>query len=808
MRILVTGGAGFIGSHLCERLVRENHEVICLDNFFTGRRRNIQVLLTNPNFELIRHDVINPVMLEVDQIYNLACPASPVHYQYNPVKTVKTNVLGMINMLGLAKRVRARILQASTSEVYGDPHVHPQPESYYGNVNTLGIRSCYDEGKRVAETLMMDYHRQNKVDTRIARIFNSVLADETVVLFDDDGMLIDEVEKFSDARMPNPLGVPRRIHVPTFNPETFQVELKLASAFIKHPSHGKDAFAIKTRYGRTIKVTGDHSVFRRNEDGLPEAVPVRELNAGDHIAIPARLPVIERNVAEINIAKYLMEGHRCTADELWNFALVSPELVKVIEENKQIICDELRRSGRFTANLDESNTIGCYWRKFRKGGSLPLSIVSVLWRSNRLTIPVDAMLHLNIVGGGTVVRSQVEVTSDLLWLLGLYLAEGCTVETGGDYRVMISSDSCFVERAGEILKTHFGVEPRFISASPSRAPSLYVDSKILLYVFKEIFGVTGYSHALRVPSWVMQLPLNRIKYFLEGYREGDGTHTNYEAKRELAFNTVSEKLATDLTYLLLRFGIVACVGNYVSRISRYPEKTYPFWRVTVCEVSNFNILEWDTGTAQRLNATRLGDLVWAKVGQIEPIEVTPMVYDFSVDGNENFVAGNGVFAHNTYGTRMLADDGRVVSNFIVQALRGDELTIYGKGKQTRSFCYVSDLVEGLMRLMNADGVHDPVNLGNPTEFTIAELAEQVTELVNEGSGESVTNKKASVRYLPLPQDDPQQRQPDITRARELLGWTPKVPLREGLKHTIEYFRRALDTDQAEAVTPMHREMET
>jgi len=332
MRILVTGGAGFIGSHLCERLLNENHEVICLDNFFTGRRRNIQALLTNPNFELIRHDIISPVMLEVDQIYNLACPASPVHYQYNPVKTVKTNVMGMINMLGLAKRVRARILQASTSEVYGDPHIHPQPESYWGNVNPIGIRSCYDEGKRVAETLMMDYHRQNKVDTRIARIFN------------------------------------------------------------------------------------------------------------------------------------------------------------------------------------------------------------------------------------------------------------------------------------------------------------------------------------------------------------------------------------------------------------------------------------------------------------------------------------------TYGTRMLADDGRVVSNFVVQALRGNELTIYGEGKQTRSFCYVSDLVEGLMRLMDADDVHDPVNLGNPTEFTIAELAEQVTQLVNEGSSEGETNKKASVRYLPLPQDDPQQRQPDITRAKELLGWTPKVPLREGLKHTIEYFRRALDTDQAQAVTPMHRAM--
>ncbi|HEX6125854.1 MAG TPA: UDP-glucuronic acid decarboxylase family protein [Pyrinomonadaceae bacterium] len=173
MRILVTGGAGFIGSHLCERLLSEGHEVICLDNFFTGRKQNIAGLLDNHNFELVRHDVTEPILLEVDQIYNLACPASPVHYQYNPVKTVKTSVMGMINMLGLAKRVKARILQASTSEVYGDPLIHPQTEDYFGNVNPIGLRSCYDEGKRVAETLMMDYNRQNGVDTRIVRIFNT-----------------------------------------------------------------------------------------------------------------------------------------------------------------------------------------------------------------------------------------------------------------------------------------------------------------------------------------------------------------------------------------------------------------------------------------------------------------------------------------------------------------------------------------------------------------------------------------------------------------------------------------------------------
>ena len=310
MRILVTGGAGFIGSHLCERLLGQGHDVICLDNFFTGRRENIFPLLDNPRFELVRHDVIEPILLEVDQVYNLACPASPIHYQYNPVKTVKTNVMGTINMLGLAKRVRARILQASTSEVYGDPLVHPQTEGYWVNVNPFGLLSCYDEGKRLAETLMMDYHRQNHVDTRIARIFN------------------------------------------------------------------------------------------------------------------------------------------------------------------------------------------------------------------------------------------------------------------------------------------------------------------------------------------------------------------------------------------------------------------------------------------------------------------------------------------TYGPRMLEDDGRVVSNFVVQALRGEPLTLYGEGNQTRSFCYVDDLIEGLIRLMNADALHQPVNLGNPGEFTIKQLAEEVRR---------ICDSKSEFRYLPLPEDDPRQRKPDITTAQKVLDWSPTIPLAEGLERTVQYFRERVQT---------------
>ena len=186
LRVLVTGGAGFLGSHLCHTLIGLGHEVICLDNFFTGRKRNISGLMDNPLFEVIRHDIVNPIFLEVDQIYNLACPASPVHYQYNPVKTIKTSVMGMVNMLGLAKRLKVPILQASTSEVYGDPQIHPQTEDYWGHVNPIGLRSCYDEGKRCAETLCFDYHRQDGVSVKVARIFNTYGPD----MDPDDGRVV------------------------------------------------------------------------------------------------------------------------------------------------------------------------------------------------------------------------------------------------------------------------------------------------------------------------------------------------------------------------------------------------------------------------------------------------------------------------------------------------------------------------------------------------------------------------------------------------------------------------------------------
>jgi len=295
-RILVTGGAGFIGSHLCQRLVEQGHDVICLDNFFTSQKNNITHLLQEPNFELIRHDVTDPIKLEVDEIYNLACPASPVHYQHNPIKTVKTSVMGAINMLGLAKRVGARILQASTSEVYGDPVVHPQPESYWGNVNPIGLRSCYDEGKRCAETLFFDYHRMNAVRIRVVRIFNTygprmhpydgrvvsnfilqALANEAITLYGDGSQTrsfcyVDDLVDGLVAMMENAQGIVGPINLG--NPKEFSIK-ELAELVVELTGSSSKIVELPLPSDDPTQRQPDISVARK-ELGWEPVVPLRE----------------------------------------------------------------------------------------------------------------------------------------------------------------------------------------------------------------------------------------------------------------------------------------------------------------------------------------------------------------------------------------------------------------------------------------------------------------------------------------------------------------------------------------------------
>jgi hypothetical protein len=281
----------------------------------------------------------------------------------------------------------------------------------------------------------------------------------------------------------------------------------------------------------------------------------------------------------------------------------------------------------------------------------------------------------------------------------------------------------------------------------------------------------------RIPGWILGLPLSRLKWFIEGYREGDGVHSgrHLDGTRH-QFVTVSDELKDDLIVALARFGLVPSVGRYDTRIkNKTGDGRYPFWNLTLCDVSPWSPLEWDRGVEQQLNARCTGDLVWAQVNGIAEIPPTDLVYDFSVPGLENFWAGSGVIAANTYGPRMRPHEGRAIPTFLRQALSDRPITVFGDGSQTRSFCYVEDEIRGIIALAESD-YHYPVNIGNPDEFTLLELAEAVIE---------VTGSKSEIVFEALPVDDPQQRRPDITLAIQIIGWKPEIGLREGLRRTIE-----------------------
>jgi hypothetical protein len=317
--------------------------------------------------------------------------------------------------------------------------------------------------------------------------------------------------------------------------------------------------------------------------------------------------------------------------------------------------------------------------------------------------------------------------------------------------------------------------------SPARSAALFVHSRLLVALWEHL-GFAG--NRKRIPGWILQLPLSRLKWFLEGYREGDGVHSGAKLAAGVRheFSTVSAELKDDLVVALARFGIVPSIGRDETTLrQRTGDRRYPFWRLTVSNVQPWSPLEWDRGVAQVLQARRTGDIVWAPVTAIVPVEATPLVYDFCVPGHENFWAGTGICAHNTYGPFMRVDDGRSVSNFLVQALRGEPITVFGDGSQTRSFCYVDDEVRGFLALLDGD-VTGPINIGNPNEYTIKQLAEMAVE---------VTGSSSTISYEPLPVDDPAQRQPDLTLARKHLEWEPVIQLRDGLTRTAEYFRKAL-----------------
>jgi UDP-glucuronate decarboxylase len=771
---VVLGGAGFLGSHLCTRLVDAGARVTCLDNFITGRPENVGHLIGREGFSLVSYDVTDFLHVpgQVDHILHFASPASPIDYLEYPIQTLKVGSLGTHKALGMARDKGARILLASTSEVYGDPLVNPQPETYWGNVNPIGPRGVYDEAKRFAEALTLAYHREHGVEVRIARIFNSIMADEQV-LYDDGTTLRRErvgnlARRVGIAEIAGDVEL-HGVQVPAFDPEG-AIASSEASHLVGHPT-AQRCFEVRTRYGRTIRVTGDHSLFVEGAGGRPEARPVNDLAVGDRVAIAGRIDVPARDRRSISMVGVWNE--RNITD--WGLIVSSPGLGEVLWDRRaELIQPAMSHLGRSRQSV---------WGQivtWRDADELPLHLFRKVGLP--LPAPVEARVRLHRGKRANSLPLEIDVTDELLWLLGLYVAEGCRFDKDSKTAfISISCEDALLDRAQKIVERELGLHVVRSAGSSERSAALSVHSQALLILLDHL----GFHDGPKcIPGWVLGLPLKRLRWFIEGYREGDGVHSGKKLAegRRHEFSTTSEDLKDDLIVAFGRFGLVPSVGRYESHIrARTGERAYPFWRLTLASVAPWSPLEWDADVRQALQARRTGDLVWAPVKAIEEIEATDLVYDFSVPGRHNFYAGGGFMAHNTYGPRMRVNDGRAVPAFFAAALRGEPMPVFGDGQQTRSLCYVDDQVEGLLRLLVADHT-GPINIGNTEEVTMRELAETIAEVVG---------VEPRINLKPAPIDDPQVRRPDTTLAEEVLGWQARIPLREGLERTAGWFRSQL-----------------
>ncbi len=768
--VVVTGGAGFLGSHLCTRLIDAGAAVTAVDNFLTGDPDNVAHLTGRKGFTLVSYDVTNYLHVpgRVDDVLHFASPASPVDYLRHPIQTLKVGSLGTHKALGMSRAKGARFLLASTSEVYGDPLVNPQPETYWGNVNPIGPRGVYDEAKRFSEAMTLAYHREHGVDVRIVRIFNSVLADEQV-LYDDGYELRREPIEQLARRLGSPTAALDGYRLPAFDVRG-AVEAREAIALEGHPTTQR-CYRVTTRYGRTVRVTGDHSLFVEGPDGRPLARPVTQLRVGDRVAIHGRVRVPERDRFEVS----LIEAWREQGRDPWDLVVHAPGLGDVVHEHRHVVIGVLTAHHPAPHGRTRQSALAALLR-YRRSDSLPLG---ALQRAG-IAIPSGASVRLRTGSPAGGLPARISISDELLWLLGLYVAEGGRYDSDKGGVVHLSADGELLDRAAKVIERELGLRIGRTPGSSARSASLRLNSRLLLVLLDHLGFVAGPK---RVPGWVLGLPLQRLKWFIEGYREGDGVHSGEKLAlgTRHEWSTTSEVLKDDLVVAFARFGLVPSVGRYSTTLrQRTGDRTYPFWRLTLCDVRPWSPLEWDADVAQTLQARRYGDLVFAHVKAIEEVPATDLVYDFSVPGAENFWAG-GVACHNTYGERLRLDDGRAVPEFMRAAIEGRPLPIQGDGLQTRSLCYVDDLVEGILRLQLSDYV-GPVNIGNRREVTVLELAQAVQDAVGSHPG---------LKHLPAAVDDPKVRRPDTTLAERLLGWEAQVGLEEGLSRTAVWFREAL-----------------
>ena len=562
-RALITGGAGFLGSHLCRRLLAEGWDVVCMDNFLTGRPDNVADLI-GERFRLVNVNVTDFIHVPgpLDAVLHFASPASPIDYLKYPIQTLKVGALGTHHALGLAKEKRARFLLASTSEVYGDPQVHPQPETYWGHVNPIGPRGVYDEAKRFAEALAMAYHRTHDVQVRIVRIFNSILADEQVLYDDGQELRREPVEDLARRLQGRPL--PTGFRVPAFDHDG-RMRAAGASALIGHPTSSR-CYEVHTAYGRSIKVTGDHSLFVEGKDGRPEARPVNDLRVGDRVAVATKLEVPERDRPQVS----MLEVWDAAGQDPWKLMVRAPGLEQVVWERRQEVLAALMRHDP----RDVPHKRRMLWgdvHNHRRRGQLPLGAIRALG----IPIPDDARVRLRTAGRAAELPARIQLTDELLWLLGLYVAEGCRFEDPvKNAYITISCDPETLRLATKIIGRDLGVHVVQAKGSSARSPAIFVHSRLLLLLLDHLGFVAGRK---RLPGWVLGLPLSRLKWVIEGYREGDGVHSGRDlAAARHRFNTTSTELKDDLVVAFARFGLVPKIGSYQTTLrKRTGDRLYP-----------------------------------------------------------------------------------------------------------------------------------------------------------------------------------------------------------------------------------------
>lgn len=648
-KILVTGGAGFIGSHLCERLLAEGNQVVCMDNLFTSTRSNIAQLL-NLGLEFWRHDVCDPWHIECDQIYHLACPASPIQYQRNPVRTIKTAFLGTLNALQCARDVGARLLITSTSEIYGDPEIHPQIESYFGNVNPVGSRSCYD--------------------------------DKTELLTEVGWVLFSKLE--------------RNIKIATMN-ELGHVEYHHPDDYIDYVFKG-DVIQFKNRK-MDIVVTPDHNLYARSKVGKQQFIKAGSIKYAKSWKVPCGAVF---SSSDISLKIFPKSLHR-----------LKPEMTSI--------------------NMDD-------WLEF----------------------------------------------------LGYYISEGCVYSRKKkkivrgksydvvDYSVLIAQVKSLIRSKMEACFKRLNLK-----ACGKNHHQFRISSKYLYEILKPL----GKSHFKKIPREYLNLSPRQSLILLNALIDGDGTRH----RTSITYYSMSINLANDVQELALRCGYAASIsqsnrGLYHVNIRPSIEANLPFptkqkydGHVYCVNVKNHVIC-----------VRRNGKAIWCGNCYDEGKRSgESLAYSWATQyGTDVRIAR----LFNVYGPKLAIDDGRVISNFICQAIRGENLTVYGDGLQTRSLCYISDMIIGLMRLMNI-GNQDYldtvpiVNLGNPDEHTILDIAKDIIASIQ-------CERQLDIIFEPLPQDDPKQRKPDISKAISLLNWKPQISYEQGIEYTVNWFKTKFRTDVA------------